>query len=171
MFRVMATADTTHQRADLATHAWAHLGAVFMVQRDVWLAAAHSEGLTPPQAMALMRLGTAGEGAPSLGDLARCLRCDASQMTANADRLEERGYAERRTGTEDRRVKVLVLTPAGVEAQARLRAAFRTPPPAFADLPAEDLAALARVAHGLVPAIDRDTAAIFGLPEGAAKPQ
>lgn len=161
----VATTRSAPAHHDLAAHAWAHLGAVFMVQRDVWLAAAHAEGLTPPQAMALMRLRP--DGARSLGDLARCLRCDASQMTANADRLERRGYAERRTGAEDRRVKVLVPTPAGLEAQARLLAAFRTPPPAFAELPPEDLAALARVAHGLVPAIDPDTAAIFGLPEGA----
>ncbi|MEQ8833474.1 MAG: MarR family transcriptional regulator [Miltoncostaeaceae bacterium] len=162
----MATTDTAAPRTELAAHAWAHLGAVFMVQRDVWLAAAQAEELSPPQALALMRLRP--EGTYSLGDLARCLRCDASQMTANADRLEERGFAERRTSAEDRRVKVLMPTPAGVEAQARLRAAFRTPPPAFADLPAEDLAALARVAHGLVPSIDPDTAAIFGLPEGPA---
>ncbi|MEQ9336886.1 MAG: MarR family transcriptional regulator, partial [Miltoncostaeaceae bacterium] len=164
----MATTDTAAPRTELAAHAWAHLGAVFMVQRDVWLAAAQAEELSPPQALALMRLRP--EGTYSLGDLARCLRCDASQMTANADRLEERGFAERRTSAEDRRVKVLMPTPAGVEAQARLRAAFRTPPPAFADLPAEDLAALPGSPTAWSPASTRTPRPSSACPRGRQGP-
>lgn len=150
------------QRDELVRRAWVLLGATFMSQRERWLASAHAEGLTPPQAIALMRIQD--DAPPSLGSLARYMRCDASQMTATADRLEERGFAERRTSPVDRRVKELVLTDAGRAAQARLRNAFVRPPETFADLADEDLAVLVRVAELLARDANADTRILFGLP-------
>ena len=61
--------------------------------------------------------------------LADALCCDASNVTGLVDRLESRGLVRRRPSEDDRRVKVLELTPKGV----RLRQAFlerMTAPPA-----------------------------------------
>jgi MarR family transcriptional regulator, organic hydroperoxide resistance regulator len=52
-----------------------------------------------------------------MGRLAEALACDASNVTGLVDRLESRGLIRRRPSPEDRRVKVIELTPAG----ARLR--------------------------------------------------
>ena len=161
-----ATADPP--ASDLAARAWASLAAAFMSQREAWLSAGQAEGLTPPQAMMLMRLDP--DAPPRLGDLARFLRCDASQVTAAADRLEERGLAERRTAADDRRVKELVLTDGGRAARERLRRAFLRPPPALSAVPDEDLEALARVADALAGDADPGLCRAFGLgaAEGAA---
>ena len=58
-----------------------------------------------------------------MGQLAETLACDASNVTGLVDRLESRGLVRRRPSDEDRRVKVLVLTPTG----CRLRAILRRP--------------------------------------------
>jgi DNA-binding MarR family transcriptional regulator len=153
---------------DPASQAWACLVAAVMTQRSVWLAASQQEGLTPPQAMSLMRLDP--DDPPRLGDLARFLRCDASQVTSTADRLEERGFAERRTAAGDRRVKELVLTPAGRAAQERLRRAFLAEPDGLTDIPEDDLRVLARVAERLAAGLDAELCRAFGLPVVVAEP-
>jgi len=61
------------------------------------------------QAMALRELD---EPVP-MRELAQRLCCDASNVTGIVDRLEARGLVERRMAPDDRRVKRLVLTPAG----------------------------------------------------------
>jgi DNA-binding MarR family transcriptional regulator len=53
-------------------------------------------------------------------NLAKTLSCDASNVTGLADRLEERGLVARQSSPEDRRVKVLRLTPAGERLRASL---------------------------------------------------
>ncbi len=55
-----------------------------------------------------------------MGELADALACDRSNVTGLVDRLESRGLLQRRPSAEDRRVKVLSLTPLG----ARIRAAL-----------------------------------------------
>jgi len=55
-----------------------------------------------------------------MGRLADTLSCDASNVTGLVDRLESKGLVRRAASDEDRRVKVIELTPKG----ARLRAAF-----------------------------------------------
>ena len=72
--------------------------------------------LSSPQARALLAM----EGEASMRVLADHLGCDPSYVTGLADGLEARGLVERTTG-EDRRVKVLALTPAGRKLRARLR--------------------------------------------------
>lgn len=52
--------------------------------------------------------------------LADGLCCDASNVTGLVDRLESKGLVRRTASNEDRRVKVIELTPKG----ARLRTAF-----------------------------------------------
>jgi DNA-binding MarR family transcriptional regulator len=55
-------------------------------------------------------------------DLAERLGCDRSYVTALADELEQRGLITRVAGT-DRRVKLLTLTPHGVELRDLIAAA------------------------------------------------
>jgi DNA-binding MarR family transcriptional regulator len=64
-----------------------------------------------------------------MGDLAEHLSCDASYVTNLADALEERGLAERHPHPTDRRVKTLVLSPAGVAAKQQLLDVLYEPPP------------------------------------------
>jgi DNA-binding MarR family transcriptional regulator len=52
--------------------------------------------------------------------LAQRLRCDPSNVTFLADRLEERGLVQRVADPADRRVKALALTGAGAAARTRL---------------------------------------------------
>lgn len=68
--------------------------------------------LTPMAVNALWYSGI-GDSAPSMRELAQRVRADPSRMTAVADELEARGLLERRTDPTNRRVKLLVLTPAG----------------------------------------------------------
>ena len=52
--------------------------------------------------------------------LAETLSCDASTVTGLVDRREARGRVERRPSAQDRRVKELQLTPAGLRARSSL---------------------------------------------------
>jgi DNA-binding MarR family transcriptional regulator len=52
--------------------------------------------------------------------LADTLSCDASNVTGLVDRLESRGLVRREPSPQDRRVKVLQLTPTGAQLRAQL---------------------------------------------------
>jgi len=56
----------------------------------------------------------------AMKDLGRRMHCDPSFITGIADTLERRGLAARESDPGDRRVKRLVLTPAGAELKRRL---------------------------------------------------
>ena len=72
---------------------------------------AESLDLTTAQAKALTVL-QADRPLP-LRALAKLIHLDPSNLTSVVDRLEERGLIERRGSTDDRRVKGLLITPAG----------------------------------------------------------
>jgi MarR family transcriptional regulator, organic hydroperoxide resistance regulator len=146
--RSMETREELDARS-VAEEAWVRLVALFWRRRREWLAAGAAQGLTPPHAMVLMRLRD--DAPPLLGELARDLHCEASYATALADRLEERGLAVRRASPRDRRAKELVLTDAGRAVQERLRAAFRTPPPALLELSEDELRTLLEIARRVTP--------------------
>ena len=75
-------------------------------------------GVAPPDLLAIFKL----DGPLAMKDLAQRLSCDASFVTAIADKLEKRGFARREPSQRDRRIKNLVLTPEGVAAKERLMA-------------------------------------------------
>jgi MarR family transcriptional regulator, organic hydroperoxide resistance regulator len=85
-----------------------------------------------------------------MGQLAQTLACDASNVTGLVDRLESRGLIRRRPSTEDRRVKVLVLTPTGVRLRALLVERMTAPPAALERLSTREQQALARILARLV---------------------
>ncbi len=62
------------------------------------------------------------------------LRCDRSAVTWITDRLEERGYVERRADEHDRRVKLLALTEEGKRVREEIRRRLAVPPDALAQL-------------------------------------
>ncbi len=92
--------------------------------------------LTPMQAWSV-KLLAAGEP-PTMSALAASLSCDASSVTSIVDRLEDRGFVERRPAVRDRRVKVLVLTAAGKALHAALASRMEQAPPVIANLTGAD---------------------------------
>ncbi len=81
-------------------------------------------GLKPPQFFALDALD---EPVP-MSRVADVLRCDRSAVTWITDRLEERGYVERRADERDRRVKLLALTDEGRRVRQEIRDRLALPP-------------------------------------------
>lgn len=74
----------------------------------------------------------------TMSEVANALQCDNSNVTGIVDSLEQKGLARRRPSEEDRRVKLIELTPEGRRVHARLSKAFATPPGWVDALPEED---------------------------------
>ena len=126
----------TQRRADAHTEAWSLMQEAMLGQKGRMFAIASEFELAPAQVMALGRLEP---GRPcAMSELAGALRCDNSNVTGIADRLEARGLVERRAGEHDRRVKELHLTEAGAELRERLWERLSRPPEAIAGLSTED---------------------------------
>jgi DNA-binding MarR family transcriptional regulator len=111
-----------------------------MTQRVKTGAALAELGLGFAQAHALRMLDP--DEPIAMSALAERLFCDASNVTGLVDRLESRGLVERRSAENDRRVKALTLTPAGVALRDQVLAVMSEPPEAIAALPAADQRAL-----------------------------
>lgn len=77
-------------------------------------------GVTPVQARALMAL----DAPTPMRALAEVLRCDPSNVTGIADRLERQGLVRREPDPADRRIKSLVPTAAGARLRDQLEAAL-----------------------------------------------
>lgn len=86
----------------------------------------------------------------AMGELASALACDASNVTGLVDRLESRGLLQRSPSAEDRRVKVLSLTPLGTRIRAALLEKMTSSPPTLRRLSAVDQRALARILRRLL---------------------
>jgi DNA-binding MarR family transcriptional regulator len=97
-------------------------------------------GVPPSMVKALTTLSA--DKPRAMRDLAERWGCDASYVTALIDGLEERGLAERRPHPTDRRVKTIVLTPAGADAKARVQAILWRPPASFSVLDEGELVEL-----------------------------
>jgi DNA-binding MarR family transcriptional regulator len=104
------------QTLETASEVWALLRTLFGHQRRRFLIAASELELHPAQAGVLMQLS-----APlPMHELASRLACDSSNVTGLIDRLEARGLVARQPSSEDRRVKHVVLTPAGRRLRKRM---------------------------------------------------
>ena len=110
-----------------ATEAWELFMELFGEDRPRMLDIQAEYGLKPPQFFALNALD---EPVP-MSSIANTLRCDRSAVTWITDRLEERGYVERRADERDRRVKLLALTDEGRRVREEIRARLATPPAAL----------------------------------------
>src|SRR4051795_6807693 len=131
----MLDAMQTTTQATAASEAWSLIAQLFTSQRTRFLAIASEFELAPAQLGALKALDP-NDPVP-MRDLAQALACDNSNVTGIIDRLEDRGLVERRAAPHDRRVKMLVVTPAGAEVRARVKARMEEPPEALERLSPE----------------------------------
>ena len=132
------TGDQNH-----ACRAWQLLVRFFYLQRDHLPSNDAAPGLSPAQCHVL-HLIEPGQDMP-MGRLAETLACDASNVTGLVDRLEARGLVRRRPSTDDRRVKVLDLTPTGAKTRSRLLARMTAHPLPLSRLSAAEQRTLVRL--------------------------
>lgn len=131
-----------------ACEAWQLLLKFFFSQRaDLPMVASEFE-LSSAQCHVL-HLIEPGQPIP-MGRLAEALACDASNVTGLVDRLESRGLIRRHPSAEDRRVKVLELTTAGVRLRSTLVERMTKPPESLARLSADEQRALVKILKRLL---------------------
>jgi DNA-binding MarR family transcriptional regulator len=122
---------------------WRRLIELLQTQK-FWMDELASElGITAHMVKALVEIPA--RDSITMKELAGRLWCDASNTTGIVDRLEARGYAERRPDPRDRRVKCVLLTAAGRRIQRKIDEHFTTLPPALAALSDADQAALSAI--------------------------
>jgi len=137
---VVAIRSEDERELDIAHEIAGLLFRVTERTRALFESTARSFDLTPPQARALLEL----ERPAPMRAVADRLRCDASNITGIADRLESRGLITREPDPADRRVRTLVLTERGRRARAELERAVHSSP-AMAALSAVERASLRRL--------------------------
>jgi len=98
--------------------AWQLLVRFFFAQREHLPTLDGELELSPIQCHVLHLLEP-GRPLP-MGRLAGMLGCHASNVTGLVDRLEARGVVQRRPSADDRRIKVLDLTPEGSRLRAQM---------------------------------------------------
>jgi DNA-binding MarR family transcriptional regulator len=101
-----------------ARRAWQLLVRFFFAQREHLPPAGEAFDLSPVQCHVLHLIEP--ERPLPMGRLAETLGCDASNVTGLVDRLETRGLVQRRPSADDRRVRVIQLTPEGSRLRAQL---------------------------------------------------
>src|SRR5437773_5487562 len=123
--------------------AWLLLVRFFFVHRAHLPTLSADLELSPAQCHVL-HLIEPGRPVP-MGQVAQILACDASNVTGLVDRLESRGLVRRRPSEDDRRVKVLDLTPAGSRLRTLLLDRMTTPPATLKRLSAGEQRTLVRI--------------------------
>jgi DNA-binding MarR family transcriptional regulator len=125
---------------------WQSLVALVMDTRGDWRRkVAEATGLPFTRVRALRRL--AG-GPRTLRELAELLGTDAPAATVAVNDLERRGLVTRCEHPEDRRAKLVSLTPAGRAILRAEKSVADHAPEAMAALSDEDLASLVRIVDG-----------------------
>jgi DNA-binding MarR family transcriptional regulator len=123
-------------KADMATSAWGLLAG--LVYPPPFLSIAREFDLRPSTFAALRAL----EQPRTMGELARVLHCDNSNVTGIVDSLEDKTLAIRKPSEADRRIKVVELSGQGEALLKRLKREVAKPPAWVKDLPKEDQEAL-----------------------------
>ena len=123
---------------DLAREVWRALRQIAL-DHDRKAAVSKAVGLSWTRVLALRRL--AGEPL-TLRALAEGLAADPPYVTLMVNDLEGRGLVTREPHPEDRRAKLVQLTPAGQAAKAHAERLLDEPPAALRALPAQDLVIL-----------------------------
>jgi DNA-binding MarR family transcriptional regulator len=125
-------------KLSVGSEAWLALYRYFKAQKPRFAEIAAELGLTDMQGYAMWLL----EEPMPMGELARRLACDSSNITGIVDRLEARGLIERRPSPEDRRIKLLVLTEDGKALRRRGVEQLTAPAPGIAGLTKDEQRAL-----------------------------
>jgi DNA-binding MarR family transcriptional regulator len=106
----------------------------------------------------------------AMKDLGRRLHCDPSFVTGIADMLEKRGLAARESDPGDRRVKRLVLTPAGKDLKRQLEDEILARAPWRQALSLEERTSLLALVHKMSPPLSAvEVDCPFDDAEGPAK--
>jgi MarR family transcriptional regulator, organic hydroperoxide resistance regulator len=116
--------------------AWALLSS--LVYPPPFAAIARELDLRPAAFAALKAL----EQPRTMGELAKLLHCDNSNVTGIVDTLEDRTLAVRKPSETDRRIKVVELSGQGEQLLKRLRREMAKPPAWVKDLSERDQQAL-----------------------------
>ena len=131
-----------------ACEAWQLLMKLFFAQRADLPTVASEFELSPAQCHVL-HLIEPGRQVP-MGRLAESLACDASNVTGLVDRMESRGLVRRRPSPEDRRIKVLELTPEGLRLRSTVFERMTRPPDSLGRLSAAEQQALVKILKRLL---------------------
>jgi MarR family transcriptional regulator, organic hydroperoxide resistance regulator len=131
-----------------ACEAWQLLVKFFFNQRADLPTLASEFALSPAQCHVLHLIEP--DRPIPMGRVAEALACDASNVTGLIDRLESRGLVCRRPSAEDRRVKVLELTPAGARLRSNVLRRFNEPPGTLNRLSAEEQRILVKMLKRLL---------------------
>jgi DNA-binding MarR family transcriptional regulator len=112
-------------------------------------------GLNKAQAQFLVQLPA--DEALSQRDMSQRLHCAPSSMVGLIDSLEERGWLSRRVDSADRRINVLVLTPAGKQAREELLGGLLMPPETIRRLPMKSQSEVRDIMRALVAELGQHT--------------
>ena len=143
-----ATISTT--RGEKETKAWQLLGQLWFSQKPVMMAICREFDLFPPQIMVLRTL----DRPKPMREVADFMSCNSSNLTGITDRLEDRDLVKRTADPNDRRIKLLVLTPEGEKVREQLIARLDSPPEAMSALTEEDLDQLSAILAKFSPSSD-----------------
>jgi len=128
-------------RSAKETLAWQMLGDLWFSQKPVMMAVCREFDLFPPQIMVLRTL----DQPKPMREVACYLSCNSSNLTGITDRLEDRNLVKRTADPNDRRIKLLVLTPKGEKLRKDVLDRLETPPESISVLSDEDLDHLSRI--------------------------
>ncbi len=131
------------------------LGRLRVVLDNAYAHASRELGLTGQQAELLC----AAMRPAAVGDIARTLRCDRSNVSRLVDRAAKHGLVARRGGEEDGRVTVVELSPKGRQVAERFIEALQAQlGELLAEWPAERQEAAVEMLNQIADAVDTATA-------------
>ena len=142
-----AKSPASADRHGSESEVWGLLGDVWFSHKPVLMEICREFDLFPPQIMVLRTL----DRPKPMREVAGFLACNSSNLTGITDRLEDRGLVRRTADPSDRRIKLLVLTPAGEKLRERVVARLETPPDSLSALSDDDLEQLSRILVKLSP--------------------
>jgi len=130
-----------------ARQAWKAISAM-VLNDDRKTAVSEALGLSFARVRAIRRLAP---GPLTLRALSEELSADPPYVTLMVDDLEKRGLVERKPHPEDRRAKLVTLTPAGRKMAIKAEQILNEPPAAIRGLSSDDLATLVHITDRLNP--------------------
>jgi DNA-binding MarR family transcriptional regulator len=136
-----AERDSREPGSDSVQHSW-------RVMRDLVLDHDRRHEIADALGLSFARVRALKEIAQdplTLRELAAQLQTDPPYATRIVDDLEQLGLVARSTDPRDRRAKLVSLTAAGEVLARRARELLDVPPAGLRELPAEELATLARI--------------------------
>ncbi len=161
-------ADQPNAKRVLAAQAWRQIFNFVISTVEVRDRVLERLKLTPGDSRVLMSLNDR-EGR-TMRSLADEWGCDASTATWMVARLADRGLAERRAVPNDRRIRLIVLTPRGTRSKRDLLAKLYAPPAPMLRLGRRDLLTL-RDATAKLPAGPLPPSPVSAPPRTASAPR